>query len=103
MADTAVSLGDILGRAIMMQAKATFMGKQSGEARGKTAVAGDIAIDSVAGSPIATILDSFPSLKKSIRRNPALLDMALSFLSKNGSNNNGSSSSQETTQTKFNL
>lgn len=99
LAQTTQVLADMLGRSLVAHIKGTFLGKQSGDARAQTAVSADIAQDSMAGSPIGAILESFPSLKKSIRRNPQLLDIALQFLSKNKQaqslpGGNGSSGSQ---------
>lgn len=79
-------LSDMVGRSIVATLKATFMGKQSGAVRGEQAVAGDIAVDTVANSPVGAILQAFPTLGKSLKRNPALLDVALGFLSKRMSN-----------------
>jgi len=73
-------LADMTGRSIVATLKSTFMGKQSGEARGEQAVLGDI-IESSANPLVAGLINSFPALKKTIRRNPALLDIAMNFLS----------------------
>jgi len=56
------------------------MGKQSGAVRGETAVDADIAEDalSMASPAVSAILSAFPALRRSLRRNPALLDLALS-------------------------
>jgi len=81
-AQVADQFSSMLARALVAQAKATFMGKQSGDARAQAAIDGDIALD-MAGqaSPlIGGLLNSFPALKKSLKRNPALLDFALSKL-----------------------
>lgn len=76
----------ILARAITAQVKTTLMGKSSGEARAEQAVMADIAEDTLDQKlPLAgAILNSFPRLRKSLRRNPALLDLALSQFSKMG-------------------
>lgn len=82
------ALADMLARSLVAQIKSTFMGKQSGAVRAENAVAGDIAEDMVNQQlPLAgAVLDSFPTLKKTLRRNPALLDFALSKLSGMGGN-----------------
>ncbi len=82
LARTVEAAGDMLARSLVAQAKGAFMGKQSAAVRGETAIAGDIAEDLLAQrSPvISAILQSFPTLKKTIRRNPQLLDIALSKL-----------------------
>ena len=100
LASTVDAAADMVGRALVAQLKSTFMGKQSGAVRAENAIAGDIVQDTLSGSPIGAILSSFPSLTKSFRRNPQLLDIALGMLSKkagsNGSSsgNDGGSSSQ---------
>jgi len=85
-AQVADQISSMFARALVAQAKASFMGKQSGEARGQAAIEGDIALD-MAGqaSPlIGGLLNSFPALKKTLRRNPQLLDFALSKLAGSG-------------------
>lgn len=70
----------IAARSLVAQAKTTFMGKQSGDSRAMAAVDGDIAQDLI-GSQIPLLgglLDSFPTLKKTLRRNPMLVDYAMS-------------------------
>lgn len=83
------ALSDMVGRSIVATLKATFMGKQSGLVRGEQAVSGDIAQDQLAQSPIGAVLQSFPTLGKSLRRNPALLDLALSAFSGMNRNQSG--------------
>lgn len=82
LANTAGVVADMVGRSMIAQAKAVFMGRQSGDNRGEATVTADILEDVVAQrSPaIAALLGSFPTLKKTLRRNPALLDLALSKL-----------------------
>lgn len=79
LAQLASSLADIFARSIVAQLKATFMGKQSGDVRAEKAVSADIAEDMLAQSNplISAALDSFPTLKKSLRRNPGLIDYAI--------------------------
>lgn len=71
---------DMIGRGISASLKTTFMGKQSAAVRGENAVKADIVTDtiSMANPAIGAVLESFPSLKKTLTRNPALLDFALS-------------------------
>jgi len=73
---------DEVARAIMARAKMTFGGLSSGVVRGEQAVEGDIAEDTArASSPIIDgLLSSYPSLRKTLRKNPALLDFAISKL-----------------------
>lgn len=74
--------GEMIARSIVAQAKSTFMGKQSGDVRGEQAVLADIATDKInmVNPALGAILNSFPSLGKTLRRNPALIDFALSKL-----------------------
>jgi hypothetical protein len=82
LAQTADALSSVFARAITAQLKTSFMGAQSGAVRAEKAIAGDIAEDLLnAQSPIAgALLSSFPALKKTLRRNPQLIDLALSKL-----------------------
>jgi hypothetical protein len=76
------NIATMFSRSIVMQAKASFMGIQSGQKRAETAIAGDIAEGMVSQSPLGGLLNSFPALKKTLRRNPQLIDMAMQFMSK---------------------
>lgn len=72
----------IFARSITTSLRAMLMGMQSGVVRSEKAVEGDIA-EGVAenGSPIlAAAMQAFPALRKTIRRNPGLVDLALSRL-----------------------
>lgn len=82
LAQTADALSSILARSLVAQIKATFLGKQSGAVRAENAVAGDIAMDSLSSANplIGGLLKSFPSLAKTLKRNPELLDLAISKL-----------------------
>jgi len=78
-----VSVGsDMVARSIVAQAKGTFMGLKSGEVRAERAVEGAIAEDVARSAhPLAgTLLDAMPELRKTLRKNPQLLDFALSKL-----------------------
>lgn len=74
------TIADSLARSIMAQAKATFMGLKSGVARGESAIEADVAEAALqASNPgIAAILDAVPGLKKTLRRNPGLIDVVMS-------------------------
>jgi len=69
-----------VGHSIAIEAKTTLMGKASGQSRLDTAIAGDIAKDSLSSiSPlIAGMMSLFPSLGKRIAKNPALADYVVS-------------------------
>jgi hypothetical protein len=80
LAETASSISEMLARSLVAQAKSTFMGIQSGQVRGDNAVQAELALDVVSQSnpAIGAILSSFPALKKTLKKNPALLDLAIS-------------------------
>ena len=69
-----------LARALLAQAKGFLMGLQSGQSRSEKSVQADLVEGLASQNPLTALLMSFPALKKSIRRNPALLDVALSAL-----------------------
>lgn len=101
LAQTTQVITDMMGRSIVATIKATFMGKQSGDVRAENAVNADIAMDTTA---IGAILGSFPTLRKSIKRNPALLDVAMGLLNKRGLIQSGSGNSTPSNgQPKFRL
>jgi len=73
---------DMVARAVTARIKTSLMGSQSGEARQEKAVEGAIAEDVArAAHPLAgTLLDAMPELRKTLRKNPGLLDFALAKL-----------------------
>jgi len=73
---------DMVARAVTARIKTSLMGSQSGQVRQEKAVEGAIAEDVArAAHPLAgTILDAMPELRKTLRKNPALLDFALAKL-----------------------
>lgn len=82
----------VAARAITAQLKTTFMGIESGARRGASGIAADVVEDAAAGSPIGAILSSFPTVRKSLRRNPGLIDVALGLvgnMSQRGNGGNG--------------
>lgn len=74
-----------IGQAAAMEIKTTLMGKESGLKRGERAVAGDVAMDMAAESQplLAGLLEGFPTLKKRLLKNPALIGAALGLLGGN--------------------
>lgn len=108
LAQSASVFSDMVARSLVMQAKATLMGLQSGDSRREKGLEGDLALDAVGliNPQISAVLDSFPALKKSLRKHPELLDLAISKLVKPAAagsapaNNNGHT---EGAQTNFNL
>ena len=87
-------IASMLARSIVGQAKATFMGLQSGSKRAETAISGDIAEGIVSQSPLGGLLNSFPALKKTLRRNPQLIDMAMQFMAKQATSPTNGTSNQ---------
>jgi len=73
---------DMVARAVTARIKTSLMGQQSGQVRQEKAVDGAIAEDLArAAHPLAgTLLDAMPELRKTLRKNPGLLDFALSKL-----------------------
>jgi len=73
---------DMVARAVTARIKTSLMGQQSGQVRQEKAVEGAIAEDVArAAHPLAgTLLDAMPELRKTLRKNPGLLDFALSKL-----------------------
>jgi len=82
VANVVSTVSDSFARSIVAQAKATFMGKQSGVVRAEKGVDADIAEDTLAmvNPTLSAILTSFPALRKTLRKNPALIDLALEKL-----------------------
>lgn len=70
----------MVARAIMAQLKTYLMGVQSGAVRGEKGLQADIAQDAMNGTPLGSVLSAFPTLRKSLRRNPGLVDIALGLL-----------------------
>lgn len=73
---------DMVARAVTARIKTSLMGQQSGQVRQEKAVDGAIAEDLArAAHPLAgPLLDAMPQLRKTLRKNPGLLDIALSKL-----------------------
>ena len=102
LAQTVSAGADMLARSIIALAKATFMGKQSGQVRGEQAVMSDIVQDvaTQANPLLGGLLTQFPALSKTLKRNPALMDFALSKLAGMGGNGHKTASGESP---KFNL
>ena len=90
------SVATMFGRSIVAQLKSTLMGVQSGAKRAETAIEGDIMEGVVqAQSPmLGGLLNSFSALKKTLRRNPQLADMAMQFMANKMATNGQSNQSQ---------
>lgn len=91
----------MVARAITVQLKTTLMGMESGISRAMKGVEGDITEDMAGQTPLGGILQAFPKLSKTLRRNPQLLDLALGALSKIGGNSRVTSGNGE--KPKFHL
>ncbi len=105
LASLVQTAGEVLGRSIVNQVRTSLMGSRSGEVRADQAITGDIAEGQALQNPlVAAALQASPALKKTIRRNPALLDLVMSKLATMGSaapaigsrpSNNGSGSAPQ--------
>jgi hypothetical protein len=106
LANSIEAISEIFGRSITAQIKTTLMGVESGLVRGSKSVDKAIAEDALRMSNplISGLLDSFPAVKKTLSKNPALLDLAISQLTKRmpavPSNNHNE---QPTSQVQFKL
>lgn len=75
-------IADSIARSIVALAKTTFMGKASGDARLGKSIDADIAEGMLAQTNpmLSGVLQMFPGLRKTLRRNPGALDMIASKL-----------------------
>lgn len=95
LAATIQIFADMLGRGVAASIKGAFMGMESGIKRAEQALQGEIVDQQAENNPmLGAVLESFPKLKKTLKRNPALLDMALGIIAKRngGSQTSGSGS-----------
>lgn len=81
-AEVVNQIAESAGQALFRQVKTSFGANKSAEVRAGKAIDADIAEGMLqATNPgLATILDSIPGLKKTLRRNPALIDLAMEKL-----------------------
>lgn len=84
LALTASNLSDLLARSLVAQVKAYLMGLQSGAVRADNKEALDTALE-VAGTanPLIGAVANIPGVKKLLRKNPGLLDLAIQQFLKN--------------------
>lgn len=80
LATACEAVASMIGRAVTAQIKATLMGMQSGDKRQVAAVEGAIAQDQAGQMGFGSLLQSFPILGKSIKKNPQLMDIAMQIL-----------------------
>lgn len=79
LALTASGMSDMLARSLVASVKTTFMGIQSGANRAEAAEQAELAVDVASQSNplIGAVVTQFPALKKALKKNPALLDLAI--------------------------
>lgn len=82
----------MVGDAVAIQVKTTLMGKSSALSREEKAIENAVLVDQNPG--IMAILESMPSLRKIVTKNPALLGLASNMLSKLNSGNHQPVSNQ---------
>lgn len=99
------AMSEMVGRSLVASLKGFLMGSKSGEVRADNAEAGR-AMD---GGALGGIIQMLPkSVKQSLIKNPALLDLAMGFMAKQGNGAGGAgrpagSNHSETSQVKFKL
>lgn len=107
LAQTTQAVSEVLARTMVAQFKTTFMGLQSAQVRGQKAIEGDIVEDMATQSNplLGALMSQFPTLRKTLRRNPGLVDQALAFMaSKTGSTSQSSGNhNSQIEQIKFKL
>jgi len=84
LAGVVESVASMFARATTAQIKASLMGIESGATRAQKAIDGDIAVDLAGQLPLGSLLESFPTLRKTLKRNPQLLDLAMGALQRLG-------------------
>lgn len=82
-AQTVDAIGQVVGRAVVAQAKTTFMGEKSGAVRAERAAMNKAVQERFPW--LAALEGVTPGISANLVRNPALLNLAASFLSKAGS------------------
>lgn len=81
LAQVSEALSEMIGRAIVASLRGFLLGQKSIEARQANAEAGE----AVESSPLGGLVNILPiSLKKSLIKNPQMLDLAMGFLSRSG-------------------
>jgi hypothetical protein len=81
LAVTGKAIADQIGASIVNHLKAYLANKESLAVRQANAVEGDLALDIASQNQLLNVaLASFPNLRKTLRKNPALLGLALERL-----------------------
>lgn len=102
LAAVSEALSEMIGRAIVASLRGFLLGQKSIETRQANAENGA----EISASPLGGLVNMLPvSLKKSLIKNPQLLDLAMGFMSRSGgSGGNGrTSGAGPSSQPKFNL
>lgn len=94
LATIADTVAQMFGRSIAAQLKTTLMGVESGIVRAEKGLQADMAEDVLSQSPVGALLNSFPSVRKSLRRNPQMLDLVLQAASRLGTGNHSPASAE---------
>lgn len=82
------SISEMFGRSMVASLKGFMMGAKSGEVRQANAETGE----AIGASPIGALVDMLPkSVKRSLIKNPQLLDLAMGFMAKQGQGPGGQS------------
>lgn len=94
------SAASMIGSALVASAKGFLMGQKSIEKRQASAEAGE----AISASPIGGIVNLLPnSVKKSIIKNPQLLDMAMGLFAQKSESSPSGGNGQSASRAKFNL
>lgn len=87
LAKTFEAISEMIGRAIVASLRGFLLGQKSIETRQASATAGE----EMSASPLGGLVNMLPiSLKKSLIKNPQLLDLAMGYMSKDNHRSSGS-------------
>jgi len=102
LANVAQVTADMLGRSVAAQVKGTLMGFASGAKRGETALSAEVVEGAAEGTPAGSILQLLGG-KRTLKRNPALIDLAMQYFASKAGAGPGSSGSGNGHSPKFKL
>lgn len=103
LAEVIQASSEILARSILAQAKTTLMGFKSGMAKAERGIQGDLAEGIAEQAGFGSVLDAIPGARKSLRKNPGLIDIALSFLGNRSNGNHAGAAGSSGDRPRFNL
>lgn len=103
LANATDAIAGQFGRAITASIKTTLMGYSSGIVRAEKGLQGDVAEDVARQTPLGGLLDSFPTVRRTLRKNPGLLDLALGLLANRGNGHATDPGATTNYQPKFKL